>query len=147
MKKQIAYVGAMTAALLIWVACDRLLGTKDQNLNLEYLSFTNNGCGGGKLGKTNYADAPCLSKQGMFGDTLILTVHYWANCCAAVRDSVSLHDATADILLADTAETHCRCICGHDNDFSFLFSGSGALRVRFGWIGGPFELDTLIQID
>jgi hypothetical protein len=60
-------------------------------------------------------------------------------------DSVSIHENVIDISIDDTLR-NCRCICEYDNDFTFKYNGSDLLRIRFGGMGGPFELDTLIHV-
>ena len=151
MKKRIIYLGSITTALLVWAACDRVFdlilpSTHDETGQTEYLSFTDHGCQSQSgLYKMNSAYDAYLAKHRLIGDTLTLTIHYWANCCPAFVDSVSIHDDTIDICIDDTLAV-CDCICEYDNTFIFLFSETGTLRVRFGWIGTLFELDTLIHI-
>ena len=147
MKKHIAYVATMMAVLLIWAACDRISDVKNNEDNsFEYVSFKNHGCQGWPGLDKALMTLPCLFGHRVAGDTLTLSIRYVAQCCPAFRDSVSLHDATVDISLADTSALQCDCICEFANDFTFLYPDAGDLRVRFGWIGAPFELDTLIRV-
>ena len=147
MKKQMMYLIIITIITLIWAACNRdhIVDADKPAPDLEYLSFTNHGCQGqGGLTKS-LSTSSYLARHQVVGDTLILTIHHDANCCPAFIDSISLHENRVDISIDDTLRG-CKCICQYENEFAFLNPGNGPFRVRFGWMGSPFELDTLIQL-
>jgi len=131
--------------VLIWAACDGVVDAKRPASRLEYLSFTDHGCQGEEsLGKT-HSSSPYLSRHRLDGDVLILTIHHSANCCPAFVDSISIHENVVDICIGDTLRG-CHCICDYENDFAFQYIGTGSVRVRFGWLGDSFDLDTLIHV-
>jgi hypothetical protein len=144
MNKRILHLAIVLIVVLVWAACNRIFDVNDQDRPLEYVSFTDHGCRGHDLGKAD-SSAPYLLKHQTASGILTLTVHYSANCCPAFTDSVSIHENTVDITFDDTLRA-CKCVCEYDNDFAFTYSGSDWVRVRFGGRGGPFELDTLIQL-
>gem|GEM_PF-6356903 len=149
MRKVVLLSGTVAAALLFWAACDRVFDPPsperpEEPGEMEYLSFLNHGCQEGPETDGGVESLPRLSGYRLAGDTLTLTIRHLAQCCAAFRDSVSIQGTTVDIALADTA-MECDCICEFAGDFTFSCPEPGPLRVRFGWIGGLFELDTLIQ--
>lgn len=147
MKTRILVFTIVASIVLAWSACNRdhTVNADKSASNLEYLFFMDHGCRGQEvLGKAN-SSGPYLAKHRISGDTLILTIHHEANCCPAFVDSIIIHENMVDICIDDTLRG-CKCMCEYENDFTFLNPGTGTLRVRFGWMGSPFELDTLIQV-
>lgn len=121
------------------------IGPADTSLQMEYMGLLENGCTGHDTQSALSDRGPCLAGHTIDGNFLTLTIYYEANCCPAFVDSIRILDQTVEILIDDTLRG-CRCICPCENDFNFIYSGSGALRILFGWFDEPFSLDTTIMI-
>ena len=130
---------------------DPVLPEQTTDAAVNYLDFTDFGCQGNELNLDKALDSGAFLKNYFVNeDTLTLRIHYPANCCPGFVDSVAVIDNLVEIALADTLKG-CRCICDYDNDFSFLYTWDGQLRILFKeWDipGNQFTtiLDTTITI-
>ena len=136
--------------LIIQMGCERFLSVlsppeEGRNAEIEYLLFNDSGCTGSSKRSQSLSDETYLAGYRLFNDTLTVTIHYQANCCPAFIDSVSIDGNRIDIQIDDTLNG-CRCLCEYENEFKFLYNESGRLYLRFGWMGQPFELDTVIFV-
>ncbi|MBN2413924.1 hypothetical protein JXQ31_19780 [candidate division KSB1 bacterium] len=110
---------------------DPIKSEQPADASVFYLEFTDFGCQGNELNLDKVMNSDTYLKNYYFkNDTLTLRIHYSANCCPEFVDSVAVKDNVVEIALADTLRG-CRCICDYDNDFSFLFSKEGTLRIIF----------------
>ena len=110
---------------------DPVKSEQPAEVSVFYLEFTDNGCHGNESGLDKALDTGTYLQNYFFNkDTLTLRIHYSANCCPGFVDSVAVNDNVVEIALADTLHG-CRCICDYDNDFSFLYTNEGELRLIF----------------
>jgi hypothetical protein len=84
------------------------------------------------------------------GSTLILTIHFVANCCPVFAESCTVESGNIEIDLWEV-ESQCDCICPFDNDFIFIYKEAGDLRVHFRLLHPPngfvvSEFDTVITL-
>lgn len=144
--RQQGVFAAVLMALAALTGCEKESTSPDESLlQLHYVGFSNYGCGGIlRPARSQYND-PYLDRHVIEDDRLTLTIVYSANCCPAFVDSVRILDRTVGIQISDTLRG-CRCVCGYENDFEFEYSGSGRLRILFGWLTQPFSLDTTIVL-
>lgn len=100
-------------------------------LSVQFLDHTNKGCSASRdSSKYDCFGAAFLNSLEVAGDTLTLDIHFEANCCPGFNEDVSFDNSTVEIVVVDTLYG-CRCICPFDNEFSFLFTGSGDLQIDF----------------
>ncbi len=129
---------------------DSVIGIQDQETKIKFIRFINYGCA-----NTNALEKPSQNEYYLKGyrlhkDTLTLTIHFPANCCPAFTEKITVADYNVNIALADTSPG-CYCICEYNNDFTFLYSDSDQLNMKFqfrdyGEAEYTTKIDTLFQI-
>jgi hypothetical protein len=120
------------------------------DLSVDFLSHTNLGCSTRGDSVVDCDGRAILNGFDYRGDTLTLDIHFEANCCPGLTEDVSFTGGTLDIAVVDTLYG-CRCICPYDDEFTFICTGSGDLRITFVSRAEPSEycisaLDTVITL-
>ncbi len=124
--------GISLLAILVCVSCSEDESNPvEGELSLAFLSHTDTGC----TGQKDYSGVGCLGDAWLkgvdaVGDTLLLDIHFEANCCPEFYENVSFTDGKLDLIVVDN-EYGCRCICAFENEFAFLFGGHGELKIDF----------------
>jgi hypothetical protein len=120
------------------------------SLSGEFLDHVNDGCSNLETGAIGSGCVSHLNGYEIEGDTLVLDIHFVANCCPRFSEDISFDNSRVDIVVIDT-RYGCDCICPFDNEFSFEFTGSGELHIDFLSAASPDShivcvFDTLINI-
>ncbi len=101
--------------------------------SLRFLSFTDYHCQDESEGLAkNLSSRVYIVNHFMNGDTLTLRIHYEANCCPAFVNETTVSQGNIVIAIADTLR-NAKCMCDYENDYKFLYSYKGDLRVIFKW--------------
>ena len=63
-------------------------------------------------------------------DSLTLGLRYTANCCSEFYDSIAVNlPGSVALVLIDTTDQVCRCLCTHESWFSFFVPDLERLRI------------------
>lgn len=119
-------------------------------LKISFLRQVDHGCVGTRDTEYDCPGTAYLGSVESVGDTLILTIHFEANCCPEFVENTSVTDGVLHIDVHDTLSA-CRCNCEFENEFSFLSKERGELAIEFvSWGGRPeycmSAFDTLVTL-
>lgn len=119
--------------------------------SMQFLGQTDYGCVASRGGSLECLEGATVTRVEALGDTVVLWIHFEANCCPEFTEDVSYDSGELAIAVVDTLYA-CRCICPFENSFRFLREGGGTVRVLFesrATRGGDFcisGLDTTLSI-
>ncbi len=135
--------------VLVAVRCESDHGARSgPTPGTGFLAVTERGCvpefdGGPLQPHTAY-----LVDHAFDGDTLVLTIHFTANCCPDFQVMPELGPQTIDLQVDDPLH-ECDCYCTYQEDFSLLWSAPGELYLSFRCTEGPAvvcSFDTLFTV-
>lgn len=121
----------MFIALLAWQCNDSEPLTGDNRVkNIKPAGFIDYGCSGQTILPKSNSRCAYLENFTVANDTLKLIIMYEGNCCPGFTDSIKVLNGGVEIIKKDSLYD-CRCICNYENEYSFLFEGSGKFSLSF----------------
>jgi len=122
-------------AVATMLACIALTGCSDpaggDDLTIEFVNHSDKGCASTRDSSKVECDGDAyLTGYEILGDTLVLDIHFQANCCPEFYENVSFQNGMLELVVVDSLYG-CRCVCPYENEFSFLFGGHGDLQIDF----------------
>jgi hypothetical protein len=115
-----------------------------------YLGHIDHGCAGQDQDLDDCEGTAFLKGFEFHADTLTLTIHFEANCCPEFVEQVVFEGDSIDIEVLDILY-ECDCICPFENEFAFLYAGTGDLWIHFRSLQGSGDycvaaFDTMITL-
>lgn len=144
--------GMLAAAMSLCVSgCSEDSCSPCETLELVgYLGHIDHGCAGQDQNPADCEGVAFLKGFELRADTLILTIHFEANCCPKFVEQVVFEADSIDIEVLDTLY-ECDCICPYENEFSFLYGRTADLWIHFRSLSASGEhcvaaFDTMIAL-
>jgi hypothetical protein len=130
--------------IILISSCNETELNNTESKSISYLSYKSNGClSHNKLLKTE--DEAILDFE--YSDSKLKTyASFYANCAASFKDSISIHENTINIFLADTSKHAANCICPYKEEFSFNVEGTKELNIMF-YLNNYIMADTLLKLN
>jgi hypothetical protein len=120
----------VVAAIAVGACGDDGTAPNTSPSSMQFLRQDDFGCAANRGGSLECDEGATLTRIEAVGDTVVLWIHFEANCCPEFTEDISYKAGELSIAVVDTLYA-CRCICPFENSFHFLRKGSGELHVLF----------------